>query len=85
MRVELVTTLKRQAAKILAELHKSKEPILITEHGQPSAYLVDVEDYELMQDRMRLLEGLSRGERAIQEGRTLTQNEAKKAMAKWLK
>ena len=85
MRIELVTTLKRQATKILADLHKSKEPILITEHGQPSAYLVDVEDYELMQDRMRLLEGISRGERAIQEGRTLSQKEAKKAMAKWLK
>lgn len=84
MRIELVTTLKRQATKILADLHKSKEPILITEHGQPSAYLVDVEDYELMQARMKLLEGLSRGERAIQEGRTLTQKEAKKAMSKWL-
>ena len=85
MRIELVTTLKRQATKILADLHKSKEPILITEHGQPSAYLVDVEDFELMQARMRLLEGLSRGERAVHEGRTLTQKEAKKAMAKWLK
>lgn len=85
MKIELVTTLKRQATKILADLHKSKEPILITEHGQPSAYLVDVEDFELMQARMKLLEGLSRGERAIQEGRTLTQKEAKKAMAKWLK
>ena len=40
MRVELVTTLKRQATKILSELHSSKEPVLITEHGQPSAYLV---------------------------------------------
>ena len=76
MRIELVTTLKRQATKLLADLHKSKEPILITEHGQPSAYLVDVEDFELMQARMKLLEGLSRGERAIQEGRTLTQKEA---------
>ncbi len=85
MRIELVTTLKRQATKILADLRKSKEPILITEHGQPSAYLVDVEDFELMQARMKLLEGLSRGERAIQEGRTLTQKEAKKAMTKWLK
>ena len=72
MKTELVTTLKRQATKIVSELHKSKEPILITEHGQPLAYLVDVEDYELMQDRMRLLEGLSRGECAIQEGPTLT-------------
>ena len=85
MKVELVTTLKRQATKILADLHKSKEPVLITEHGKPSAYLVDVEDFELMQARMRLLEGLSRGERAIQEGRTLPHKEAEKAMAKWLK
>ncbi len=84
MKTELVTTLKRQATKILAELHKSKEPILITEHGQPSAYLVDVDDDELMQARMRLLEGLSRGERAIYEGRTLSQSDAKKAMARWL-
>ena len=44
MKVELVTNLKRQATKILADLHLSKEPVLITEHGQPSAYLVDVQD-----------------------------------------
>lgn len=85
MKVELVTTLKRQATKILAELHDSKEPVLITEHGQPSAYLVDVNDYELMQSRMRILEGLSRGETAIVEGRIFSQAQAKKKMSKWLK
>ncbi len=42
MRIELVTTLKRQATKILADLRESRDPILITEHGKPSAYLVDV-------------------------------------------
>ncbi len=85
MRIELVTTLKRQATKILAELHESKEPILITEHGRPSAYLVDVKDFELMQSRMRILEGLARGERAILENRTCNQEEAKEKMGKWLK
>ncbi len=85
MKIELVTTLKRQATKILAELHESKEPVLITEHGKPSAYLVDIDDYEFMQNRMRLLEGLARGELAIEEGRTVTQKEAKKAMSKWLR
>ena len=68
MKVELVTTLKRQATKILAELHSSKEPVLITEHGQPSAYLIDVEDYEFMQQRMDMLEGVARGEQAIKMG-----------------
>ena len=85
MKTELVTTLKRQATKILAELHDSKEPVLITEHGQPSAYLVDVHDYEMMQHRIHILEGLARGETAILEHRIYTQEEAKATMSKWLK
>ena len=85
MKTELVTTLKRQATRILAELHKSKEPILITEHGLPSAYLVDVNDFEYMKSRMAILEGIARGETAIIEKRVLTQKEAKGKMSKWLK
>ena len=84
MKTELVTTLKRKATRILADLHQSKEPVLITEHGAPSAYLVDVSVFELMQDRMGILEGIARGERAILENRTLTQAEAKRRMKKWL-
>lgn len=85
MKIELVTTLKRQATKILSDLHETKEPILITEHGKPSAYLVDVEDFEMMQIRMTILDGLSRGESAYEEGRTFSHTEAKKRMSKWLK
>ena len=69
MKIELVTNLKRQATKILSDLHASKEPVLITEHGRPSAYLLDVEDYEMMQNRIEILEGIARGETAYQEGR----------------
>ena len=85
MKVELVTSLKREATKILAELHTSKEPVMITEHGKPSAYLVDIDDYEATQERVRLLEGIARGERAIQESRVYSQEEVEKKMEKWLK
>ena len=68
MKTELVTTLKRQATKILLELRKSKEPVLITEHGKPSAYLVDFEDFESQQRRLQILEGIARGESAAFEG-----------------
>ncbi|WP_441003411.1 type II toxin-antitoxin system Phd/YefM family antitoxin [Pseudocolwellia agarivorans] len=85
MRIELVMTLKRQETKILAELHSSKEPVLITEHGQPSAYLVDVKDYEFMQQRIKILEGIARGEQAIKNGNTFSNQEAKEKMNKWLK
>jgi prevent-host-death family protein len=85
MRTELVTTLKRQATELLDELERSREPILITQHGLPSAYLVDVESYELLQRRMKLLEGIARGEKAIEEGRTVSHADAKKRISRWLK
>jgi prevent-host-death family protein len=85
MRTELVTTLKRQATDLLAELDRDKEPILITQHGLPSAYLIDVESYELQQRRMAVLEGIARGEMAVAEGRVLTHAQAKTRMARWLK
>ena len=85
MKMELVTTLKRQATKVLAELHKSKEPILITEHGKPSAYLLDVKDYEYMLRRMQILEGIVRGEQDIRENKVITHADAKEKMSKWLK
>jgi prevent-host-death family protein len=85
MRTELVTTLKRQATELLSELERDREPILITQHGLPTAYLVDVETYEAQQRRMNLLEGIARGERAIDDGRTVTQAQARQRMARWLK
>lgn len=85
MRTELVTTLKRQATELLSEVERKREPILITQHGVPTAYLVDVETYEAMQQRMKLLEGIARGEKAVEEGRVLPHSKAKQRMSRWLK
>ena len=85
MRTELVTTLKRKATELLSELSRDKEPILITQHGLPSAYLVDVDSFESLNERVKLLEGIARGERAIEEGRVVSHEEAKSRMSRWLK
>ena len=84
MRTELVTTLKRKATEIIAELETERDPVLITQHGRPAAYLVDVETYEDTQRRLAVLEGIARGERAIEDGRVVSHTEAKKRMARWL-
>jgi len=44
-----------------------------------------VATYERQQQRMVLLEGIARGEKAIEDGRVLTHANAKKRMARWLK
>jgi len=84
MKTELVTTLKRQATRLIAEVREDRNPVLITEHGRPAAYLVDVQTFDEQQRRIRILEGIARGERAIQEGRTVTHEQARKRMKRWL-
>jgi prevent-host-death family protein len=84
MRTELVTTLKRKATDVISQLASDQEPVLITQHGLPAAYLIDVKMYEGMQNRLTLLEGIARGEKAILEKRVLCHKEAKQRMARWL-
>ena len=84
MKTELVTTLKRKATAIIAQISEEHEPVLITQHGLPAAYLVDVESFEGMEIRLNLLEGIAKGEKAILEGRVLDHSEAKLRMLRWL-
>ena len=84
MRTELVTTLKRNATDVISQLASDQEPVLITQHGLPAAYLIDVKMYEAMQSRLTLLEGMARGEKAILEKRVLSHAAARQRMARWL-
>lgn len=84
MRSELVSTLMRKATKIISEIERERRPILIIRQGRPAAYLVDVETYEKLRNRLEILEGIAQGERAIEEGRVVSHAEAKKRMARWL-
>ena len=83
MRTELLTTLKRHASEILSDLERDKEPIMITQHGLPSAYLIDVETFELQQRRMSILEGIARGEKDIAEENVHTHEEVGEMIKTW--
>lgn len=85
MKTELVTTLKRKATDIIASVSKTRNPVLITQHGRPAAYVVDVETFEGMNEKLAILETIGRGERAVESGRVLSHEAAKKRMARWLK
>jgi prevent-host-death family protein len=73
-----------QTGKLVSALHKTHHPILITEDGEPAAYLVEAGSFEKMQARVRLLEGIARGEMAVRQGRVLTHAQARKKMGRWL-
>ena len=85
MTTDLVTSLKRRATKIISQVQRKKEPVLITQRGLPAAYLVGVKEFEALQYRLLVLEGIALGEKDLREGRVVTHEEAKKRLRKWLK
>lgn len=85
MKTELVTTLKRRATQIIRAMEKDRQAVLITQRGRPAAYLIDVETYEGLNNRLSVLEMIGRGERALRERRILSHQQARRKMARWLK
>jgi PHD/YefM family antitoxin component YafN of YafNO toxin-antitoxin module len=63
---------------------RDQDPVLITQHGRPAGYLVDVEIYERLNEKLATLEMIARGERAVEQGRVVPHRIARKRMARWL-
>jgi prevent-host-death family protein len=84
MKTQPISELLPEAVKVIKYLNTDQSPMLVTQNGKPAAYLVSVTAFNRLQRRMRLLEGIARGEKAIREGRTVTHSEAKKRMRRWL-
>jgi len=84
MRAKSVTTLNRQGTRVFGGLAQDRVPVLITEHGRPAAYLVNVKSLELRQDRLRISEDIAQGERAIEEGSALAEEQVRPRIARWL-
>ena len=80
----IVSELLPGGAKVLKDIKRKKTPVLITQNGRPAAYLMDVNTYQRLEKRIRILEGIARGETAILDGRTLSHSEAKRRMKRWL-
>lgn len=79
-----VTEIKRHATEILAQLRAGGRPVVITEHGREAAVLLDVDAYARLVQRLEVLEGIARGERAFAEGRVATHAAAKRRLSRWL-
>ncbi|RXK56577.1 type II toxin-antitoxin system prevent-host-death family antitoxin [Oleiharenicola lentus] len=77
--------MKVAAKRKSSEYRQGESPAVLVKENGVAAYLVEAKSYEAMTKRLRLLEGLAQGEKAIAEGRVVSHSRAKKRMARWLK
>lgn len=77
-----VTYLKSKAADLLAQLNKTRRPVVITQNGEPRAVIQDPESYERTKIAIGLMKLLVQGEEDIRSGRTYDQEEVFQRLAK---
>jgi prevent-host-death family protein len=71
-----VSALKKQPAELIAQARERRSPIVITQNGQPTAVLVDVESYEQTRKALHLLRLAVDGDRAHARGEKVSNDRA---------
>nr|MBF0223349.1 type II toxin-antitoxin system Phd/YefM family antitoxin [Desulfobulbaceae bacterium] len=67
-------------ASFLKQVHDTKRPLVITQHGKGVAVLIDVAEYEAMQEKMELLEDVQTSIAQLNAGNGVEHNAAKSAI-----
>jgi prevent-host-death family protein len=73
-------------ANFIKQVHDTKRPLVITQHGKGVAVLIDVHEYEAIQDRLELLTDVQISLNQIENGQGIDHEDAKqKVMRRVLK
>ncbi|HEX4621371.1 MAG TPA: type II toxin-antitoxin system Phd/YefM family antitoxin [Myxococcaceae bacterium] len=63
--------MKIGAASLVRAVNETRRPLVITQHGQARAVLMDLTTYEELKESLLMLRLLARGEADVRAGRTV--------------
>jgi prevent-host-death family protein len=66
--VKSISHLKAKAAEVIRDLSERREPLVITQHGEAKAVLLDVASWDETQETLALLKILAIGQREVEAG-----------------
>ena len=69
-------------ASFLKQIHDTKRPLVITQHGKGVAVLLDVSEYEAMQEKIELLQDIQTSIAQLESGTGIDHEAAKASVLK---
>ena len=69
--IKPISYLKANAAEVMRQLSKQRQPLVITQNGEAKAVIQDVASYEETQDTLALLKILALGNKQIEGGKVV--------------
>ncbi|RLA19042.1 MAG: prevent-host-death family protein [Gammaproteobacteria bacterium] len=65
-------------ASFVKQVHETKRPLIITQHGKGVGVLLDVGEFEAMQEKIELLEDIQASISQLEAGNGVSHSDARK-------
>ncbi len=69
-------------ANFIKQVHETKRPVIITQHGKSVAVLLDAHEYEAMQEKLELLTDVQLSINQLESGQGIDHEDAKEKVLK---
>ena len=69
-------------AKFIKQVHDTKRPLIITQHGKGVAVLLDSHEFEVMQEKIELLTDIQLSLSQLEKGAGISHKDAKEEVLK---
>ena len=76
--IKPISEFRSKATSFIKQVHKTKRPLVITHHGKSAAILMDICEYEVLLEKLELLQDIHLAETQIHEGKGVSHYTAKK-------
>ena len=73
---------RAEVASFVKHIHETRRPMVLTQRGRGVAVLMDVHEFELMQERLEILEDIYRAEEQFAAGVGVPHEEARARVLK---
>lgn len=80
--IQPMSDFRSNVSGFIKQVHTTKRPIVITQHGKSSAILLDVTEYEKMMDKMELIEDIEQATSLLHDGQGISHDKAYKQLKK---
>ena len=69
-------------ANFIKQVHDTKRPVVITQHGKGVAVLLDANEYEAMQEKLELITDIQTSLNQLEDGQGIDHQDAKERVLK---
>ena len=83
--IQPLSDFRAGAASFIRQINETGRPIVITQRGKSVAVVVDVSEYEALQEKIELLEEVQKAEAQLSAGLGISNSEARTQILKSIK